>query len=166
MHHFPIIHGDLKPENVVLTVEGVPKIIDFGCANEGNGACRRMSIGYVPFESLSCGISMPYNDIYALGVITIQLITKRANFIGPDYKHVSTIAEEEFKESGHVLHQTLITSGCNQLEAKRITKLALSLTAIGSHHQTAEEVLNKLCFLREKRVTKWIRKTVEFIRRW
>ncbi|KAL4597909.1 hypothetical protein ACB092_11G022100 [Castanea dentata] len=73
------------------------------------------------------GILMPYNDIYALGVITIQLITKRANVIGPNYKHVSTIAEE-YKESGHVLHQTLITSGLNQLEAKRITKLALSLT--------------------------------------
>ena len=108
---------------------------------------------------------MPYNDIYALGVITIQLITKRANVTGPDYKHVSTIAEEEYKERGHALHQALI-NGCNQLEAKRITKLALSLTAIGSHHPTAEELLNKLCFLREKRVTKWIRKTVEFIRRW
>nr|XP_023920516.1 probable serine/threonine-protein kinase PBL20 [Quercus suber] len=87
-------------------------------------------------------ILMPYNDIYALGVITIQLITKRANVIGPNYKHVSTIAEEEYKESGHVLHETLITSGCNQLEAKRITKLALSLTAIGSHHPTAEEELD------------------------
>ena len=109
---------------------------------------------------------MPYNDIYALGVITIQLITKRANvLIGPDDKHVSTIAEKEYKESGHVLHQTLMSSGCNQLEAKRITKLALSLTAKGGRHSTAEEVLNKLCFLREKKVTKWIRKIVEFIRR-
>lgn len=84
---------------------------------------------------------MPYDDIYALGVITIQLITKRANVIGPNYKHVSTIAEEEYKETGHVLHQTLITSSCNQLEAKRITKLNF-----------------------EKRVSNWIRKTVEFIR--
>lgn len=74
---------------------------------------------------------MPYNDIYALRVITIQLITKRANvLIGPDDKHVNTIAEE-YKESGHALHQILMSSGCNQLEAKRITKLALSLTAKG-----------------------------------
>ena len=41
--------------NFLFMQEGVPKLIDFGCANKGNGACRGMSIGYMPFESLSCG---------------------------------------------------------------------------------------------------------------
>jgi hypothetical protein len=33
-HAHPMIHGDLKPENIMLTADGEPKIIDFGFSRE------------------------------------------------------------------------------------------------------------------------------------
>jgi len=33
IHQKNIIHGDIKPENIILDLEGVPRIMDFGLSN-------------------------------------------------------------------------------------------------------------------------------------
>lgn len=79
----PIIYGDLKPHNIILTKEGFIKLIDFGVsAFIGNNACSNLyettfigTMGYAAPEQYSGGNINPASDIYSLGITLIQLIT-------------------------------------------------------------------------------------------
>lgn len=80
----PIIYGDMKPHNIILTKEGFVKLIDFGVStlvsneNEPSNICDTAFIGTVgyaaPEQFAGCGMSRA-SDIYSLGITLIQLIT-------------------------------------------------------------------------------------------
>jgi tetratricopeptide (TPR) repeat protein/predicted Ser/Thr protein kinase len=91
-HKEGIIHRDLKPANVLLTGDGVPKIMDFGLAkriDEGDsGQTRTGAImgtpSYMAPEQAEGRIKElgPATDIYSLGAILYDLITGRPPFRG------------------------------------------------------------------------------------
>ncbi|GJP43227.1 hypothetical protein CLOM_g2717 [Closterium sp. NIES-68] len=76
----PIVHRDLKPENILLDAHVGSKIGDVGLARllEADGATTmkvRGTAGYIdPEEVETCEIST-LSDIYALGLILLQLLT-------------------------------------------------------------------------------------------
>ncbi|MGI6006963.1 MAG: protein kinase domain-containing protein [Ruminococcus sp.] len=63
----PIIYGDLKPQNLILTVEGRLKIVDFGCAGREGKKQFAGTEGYAPPEQYR-GEGGKTADIYSLGV--------------------------------------------------------------------------------------------------
>ncbi len=87
-HEKGIVHRDLKPANVLLTREGAPKITDFGLVKKLDDASKTQSgviLGtpsYMAPEQAAGHSSKvgPAADIYALGTILYELLTRRPPF--------------------------------------------------------------------------------------
>lgn len=85
-HQEGIIHRDIKPANLLLTVSGQVKILDFGIAKLVAGASLTRdgsAVGTLPYmapEQLAGESVDPQTDIWALGVVSYQMITGRLPF--------------------------------------------------------------------------------------
>ncbi|MEN6643977.1 MAG: protein kinase [Armatimonadia bacterium] len=70
----PILHNDIKPENILLTDSRLPVIVDFGCASFPKIAPYQGTEGYVP-PDLRSGQDRDYceqGDLFALGVTLFE----------------------------------------------------------------------------------------------
>lgn len=72
-----VIHGNLKPSNILLDQDMIPKISDFGMSRLiGEGNVERMgTIAYMPPEFIGRHVISHKFDIYSLGVTIIELMT-------------------------------------------------------------------------------------------
>jgi serine/threonine protein kinase len=98
-----VAHRDLKPENVLITRTGAVKITDFGIAKAYYNATVQFSatgvaVGtptYMAPEQATASPLGPYTDLYALGVMTYEMLSGEPPFAGGEspvsvmYKHVS-----------------------------------------------------------------------------
>lgn len=84
LHAQGVLHRDLKPDNIIITHNGEPRLIDFGAARNALGHHgRSLSIvltpGYAPPEQYSRLASNqgPWTDLYALGAVVYRALTGR-----------------------------------------------------------------------------------------
>jgi len=101
-HRAGIVHRDLKPSNILLTKTGRVKIADFGLARlEGvtKLTVEGALMGTPDYMSPEQAESLPLDqrsDIFSLGVILYELITRRLPFPGRDTRAVlRAITEHE-----------------------------------------------------------------------
>ena len=78
----PIIHRDLKPSNVMITNEGILKLIDFDVSRIYSHECGADTLilgtkGYASPEQFGFEQTDVRSDIYSIGVMINVLITKK-----------------------------------------------------------------------------------------
>jgi serine/threonine protein kinase len=90
LHRQGVVHGNLKPSNVLLAADGIPQIVDFHPASglfqvalppdDGEAA----GLGYLAPELVAQADAevRPYTDIYGLGMILYELLTGHSPFVG------------------------------------------------------------------------------------
>jgi serine/threonine protein kinase len=81
-----IVHRDVKPANIVVSMEGVPKLLEFGMAtakgrlSHAESGSFRGKLRYMAPEQISQGQIDHRADVYGLGVTLYELTTGRNPF--------------------------------------------------------------------------------------
>src|ERR1700687_5195546 len=89
-HARNIVHRDIKPSNIIITKDNVAKIVDFGLARAiaSNSSTQSISsTGTLPYMAPEQILGEPIDrgsDVWALGVILIQMITGSHPFVRPN----------------------------------------------------------------------------------
>lgn len=84
VHRFGMIHGDISPENILITQDGEIKLIDFGAARsfrQGSDSKERkiyLKPNYAPYEQYTQKPCQgPWTDIYALAATFYFIVSGR-----------------------------------------------------------------------------------------
>ncbi len=77
----PVIHRDVKPDNVMRRSDGSLALIDFGAVRDVakgslGGSTVAGTFGYMPPEQFA-GDAEPRSDLYGLGALAVALLTRR-----------------------------------------------------------------------------------------
>ncbi|HUG17190.1 MAG TPA: protein kinase [Thermomicrobiales bacterium] len=103
IHDAGIIHRDVKPQNILLADGRQVKVTDFGIARIRNAEAGLTETGtalgtaaYMAPEQASGNAVVPATDLYSVGVILYEMLTRRMPFPGENpvqvmYRHVNEL---------------------------------------------------------------------------
>lgn len=85
-HNNGIIHRDVKPQNIIISLDGKAKVTDFGIARAASSNTINSnvmgSVHYSSPEQTRGGYSDAKSDIYSMGITMYEMLTGRVPFDG------------------------------------------------------------------------------------
>ena len=84
-HEKGLIHRDIKPNNIIVLEDDSVKIIDFGMAHVADSRSRtglKGTLIYMAPEQVELKPPSPLSDIFSLGVVAFETLTRRRPFEG------------------------------------------------------------------------------------
>ncbi|KAM3400550.1 hypothetical protein ACQJBY_005416 [Aegilops geniculata] len=150
----PIYHMDLKPDNILLDENKMPKLADFGLSKLYDGEQSMITqslagtIGYLPPEYLFEHVVSKKLDIFSLGVVVTKIITgprgptRRAEMTRQEFTNqVHVNWRKRLQETWHASRQ--LEAYCNQV--KICIEIALTCMENDRHKRpTIVDIIHKL----------------------
>lgn len=88
-HKANVVHRDIKPQNIIMTPDGILKVTDFGIARASSQATTTTTGGqaigtvhYISPEQARGGYTDQRTDIYSLGVVLYEMLAGKMPFEG------------------------------------------------------------------------------------
>ncbi|KUO65777.1 MAG: serine/threonine protein kinase [Gracilibacter sp. BRH_c7a] len=155
-HANNIIHRDIKPQNILVTMDGRAKVTDFGIARAASSATLTHtgdivgSVHYLSPEQAKGAQTNEQSDIYSLGIILFELITGKVPYDGDT---PITIALKHIQEEAQV-PSTVLTGISTELDGVIMKALAKS---VQDRYKSADEFLNDLDRIQSGQTVIWNR---------
>ena len=110
-HERGIVHGDLRPSNIIITINGDVKIAEFGVLKDTLGNLNRLlntasSVGFYisPEQVVGDRTVDERADIYSLGAVFYHMLTGRPPFEGDSpLKSLTRLSQEDFQAPSDIL---------------------------------------------------------------
>lgn len=141
VHRCGLVHRDLKPSNILINRNGTAKLTDFGIVHRVDGG-PSTAVGTwsyaAPEQFARYGHLDQRTDLYALGVITYELLTGSRPFTAPDRDgyaalHIGRVAPDPAQHASGIPPN--LAAVCRRLLRKQPRQ----------RYQSAEEVIRELC---------------------
>jgi len=159
-HANNIIHRDIKPQNILVTIDGRAKVTDFGIARAASSATLTHtgdivgSVHYLSPEQAKGAQTNEQSDIYSLGIILFEIITGKVPYDGDT---PITIALKHIQEEAQ-LPSTVLTGISSELDGVIMKALAKS---VQDRYKSAGEFLSDLDRIQSGQTIIWDRSMTE-----
>lgn len=154
-HSNHLIHRDIKPHNIMVTVDGVAKLTDFGIAKRNNPGNTIVadekeavmgSIHYFSPEQARGNKVDERSDIYSLGIVMYEMLTGEVPYDG---ENAVEVAVKHMNEP--------MTPPSRKVEGvpEDLERIILKATAkhADDRYSSAQEMITELSFVRMSRLS-------------
>jgi len=141
-HSQGVLHGDIKPKDILITEEGIAKLMDFGLAKMLGepGVTQEGMVGTVAYLAPELALGKgadAKSDLYSLGAVLYEMVTGQPPFSGED------LAKMIF---GHIHDYPVSPRKLNSRVPQALDKCIMKLLEKepGKRYQTATDLLTVL----------------------
>jgi len=155
LHNPPhqILHGDVKPANILLGDGWVVKVSDFGCStiDDSTQVVPKGTMGYLDPEFLYDFQLTKLNDVYSFGVLLIELLTGKKPLV-KERKNLTAMLHESLGNGtlDELLDTDIVGEGSMRVIHQAVELASRCIAIPGETRPTMQQVAEELWRLSEQ----------------